>query len=316
MDIFHKIDEIFDIIQDPRNVDPDDFAEFYPNEGQLGNNKNLTKKEISALFQTRNIFKKPSNWSGYKPLYSKYHLLVALCKKMTSEDLDTVCGYFASRCIKNNSTFIMDFWEIDGILPKKEIGELIGMYTVFFKNILGELSLDMENAIPHKVYSGSDKITIQKSLSSKPTAALTLVKLIAEGNLKFSKIPATRKPGKKDIEYNYFGKKYYEGQEVSDQIGEDYNLDEKTIANFRQYVTDTGTWFMSTVRREYGGKNLFGPAIANLIKNLNYLIETDDSLKPAKSFLELLEELAMHDHCESPIKKESLLTILNHLNQK
>jgi|GEM_PF-6064871 len=317
MDIFYKIDEIFDIIQDPRNIDPDDFAEFYPNEGQLGNKKKLPKKEISSLFQTKNRFKKPSNWSGHKPLYSKYHLLIALCEKLTSEDLDTVCGYFASRCLKNNFTFLMDFWKVDGLLSKNEIGELIGMYTVFCKHLLAELSHDIENAISHKAQSCSKDIAVQKRPVYKPTAALTLVKLIVEGNIEFKKISNIK--GEK--EYKYFNKKYYNGTEVSKQIGEDHHLDERLIRNFRQNLTDTSNWFISPDRQGDGVKNLFGSDISNLIRNLNYLIETDVSLKPTKSFIILLENIVKENFNEVSTnrklkQKESLQIILKHLNQK
>lgn len=144
MDIYSKIDEIFDIIQDPRNIDPNDFEEFYPEAGEKYNSKNLTKKEIGLLFENRHKFKRPNNWRGYKPLISKYHLLVALCEKSTKDELDTISGYLASRCIKNTPMITFDYLEQDQLLSSQEIGEITGMYTVFYKTLLSDLTLDIE----------------------------------------------------------------------------------------------------------------------------------------------------------------------------
>ncbi|MBP0903556.1 hypothetical protein ACFSKN_01525 [Mariniflexile gromovii] len=128
-----NINEFLLLISDPKNISPDDFAEYYPKAGEFWNKKNLDKTNISKHFSSLQRFKISDDWNGYISLQAKIYFLLESYNKLSINDKEISLNYFS--IMSRDLSFKTQSFISDKILTKKEYYELLGAYTIFVKNL-------------------------------------------------------------------------------------------------------------------------------------------------------------------------------------
>ena len=134
MDVKSYIDELLQLIKDPRNVSPYEFSKYYPEVGELGNPNDLSKKEIEKHYSNQLRFKLFEGYKGYVSLKSKIYLVLDLFRQLTKQEQETLINYYVLKS-KGEDDVDLIFASRDKILSKEEYYKLLGMYMVFLSNI-------------------------------------------------------------------------------------------------------------------------------------------------------------------------------------
>ncbi|MBF8148277.1 hypothetical protein ITJ86_00110 [Winogradskyella sp. F6397] len=145
MDLHKNIDEFILLVSDIRNISPQDFAAYYPLDDKTANPKNLSVLEIENHFSNLQKFKVSENWNGYISLTSRIYLIYESFNKLSNGDKSIVINYFA--LISKDAHVKTQSFVSDKLLSKKEYYNLLGMYQIFFNNLLFDILSELKNLV-------------------------------------------------------------------------------------------------------------------------------------------------------------------------
>lgn len=159
--MINQIDSFLNIISDPRNISPEDFAEYYPKSGELGNTKNLDKNTIENKFCQLQKFNITESWNGYIPLMPKIYALLVMFEKQSNDDKEIFLNYFALTS-KGLSLKTQSFIN-EKKLTKSEYYELHSIYLVFVSHLITSMGNELtELKEVEKPKSETDKRGLHK----------------------------------------------------------------------------------------------------------------------------------------------------------
>ena len=139
--MINQIDSFLNVISDPRNISPEDFAEYYPKSGELGNTKNLDKNTIENKFCQLQKFNITESWDGYVPLMPKIYALLVMFEKQSNNDKEIFLNYFALTS-KGLSLKTQSFIN-EKKLTKPEYYELHSIYLVFVSHLITSMGNEL-----------------------------------------------------------------------------------------------------------------------------------------------------------------------------
>lgn len=139
------INEFLLIVSDPRNIAPDEFAEYYPAPEEKGNPKKLEKIEVEKHFSNLQKFKISENFNGFISLKPKLYLLLETYNKQSKKEKETALNYYVLSA-KNQNLNTQSFVS-DKILTKSEYYNLLEIYTVFYNSLLNIILKELETIL-------------------------------------------------------------------------------------------------------------------------------------------------------------------------
>lgn len=145
MKIEEYIDKFLLLISDPRNISPEEFAEYYPKKGEKYNSKKLDKEEIEKHFGSLQRFRISEDWNGYKSLIAEIYLLLESFEEQSKRDKKIALNYFVLKA-KNQNLKTQSFIE-EKLLSKSEYYNLLGAYMVFYNNLNSLIINDFKESI-------------------------------------------------------------------------------------------------------------------------------------------------------------------------
>jgi len=128
------IDKFTLLITDPRNISPEDFAEYYPEPGHLGNSKNLDKNTIEKHFGEFQKFDITESYNGYISLKAKLYSLIERYNQLSIDNKEVYLNYFALK--SKDLNLKTQSYIRDKVLSRKEYFNLLGAYTLFVNNLI------------------------------------------------------------------------------------------------------------------------------------------------------------------------------------
>ena len=145
MKIEKYIDKFLLLISDPKNISPEEFAEYYPKKGERGNYKKLDKEEIEKHFDSLQRFRISDDWNGYISLIAEMYLLLESFEEQSKKGKEKALTYYVLKAKKQNlktQSFIKE-----KLLSKTEYYNLLGAYRVFYNNINSLITNDFKMSL-------------------------------------------------------------------------------------------------------------------------------------------------------------------------
>lgn len=176
--MINQIDSFLNVISDPRNISPEDFAEYYPKSGELGNTKNLDKNTIENKFCQLQKFNITESWDGYVPLMPKIYALLVMFEKQSNNDKEIFLNYFAltgkDLPLKTQS-FINE-----KKLSRNEYFEMLTIYAIFVSSLIKNIGNELTELKEVELVAEKPK---SKTRDKRTTQKYKVGLLIAKGKL-------------------------------------------------------------------------------------------------------------------------------------